>query len=578
MIDLIISFLILLIPAYLISKIFFKTQLLTSIAISFGILITSSIFSGLLLNFLGITTISLWIFYTLLTICLLIFIRSKKIEILSSVEIKNKELIIFLIVLIFFSSLVYMPRHDYAFPDHADEWSHLSYADKIIDTGHLFNSPYKDKTEVQLESGIHIFLSEIFLMTKADIVLNYRYLPAIFFFFTALIIFITTYNITKKYWLSILTIVFLASLKSTAHIMGIWVFAPFSMSFPLIFLFLFIFSEGITERKINSIIFSFIILLTIILFHASTAIMIGIVAGIYLLFNKDYIKKYYIHLSCFFAFIVISGVLFSKVVWNQSITEAFLNILKYTFKVAYSYNYFLLYGVIASSFAIIGLFAVLKKNKLRIYAIFYLFILAYYLISYLMSYTFYIEYLRIVYLLLLASVILSAFGVYLIINSIKQKYIRILGITIFLILMIFFQFNHYYRYDANDTRDLRNHWQKYIDENDYESLIWLKQSDIKDQKIFSTYLLGNAIPITGNYPSARTKLMHKIAGEVKDSIAFFNSRNCTFKKEIIQKYNSDYMISPAKINCDFLNLEYSDKDYIYSVIDSNSTSNISSFK
>lgn len=77
--------------------------------------------------------------------------------------------------------------------------------------------------------------------------------------------------------------------------------------------------------------------------------------------------------------------------------------------------------------------------------------------------------------------------------------------------------------------------------------------------------IGNAIPLSGNYPSARIRQVHGFPEEVTDSKKFFGNSTCDDKKQIVEKYKSDYALSGIRIECDFLKLIYKGKNYVYSV-------------
>jgi len=572
MISLILSFLMMLVPAYLVTRLFFKTNLLTTIAISIGFTLTTSIISGFLLNLMVISQISVWTFYIILISILYSVSSFKKIRLFPNLELNKKELIILLIALILASLIVYIPRADYRFPNHGDEWNHLSYATEIIETGSLFNNPYDEDKKYNLETGTHIFLAEIFLLSDSELVTDYKFLPIIFIFLTSLILFITLYRITNNFWASILSILFLVALKSNANILGILLFTPFSMAFPIVFLFLFLFSTGIRKDKTEYVVSSIVLLGTIVLFHASTAIILGIVAFFYMLFNIDYIKKHYTFLSIASFLLILSGIIFSKFKWGLGVFETINKVLGYSFPlgVTYTYNYILFYGVIASLLAFLGLLISFKSKKLRIYSLMWILLFFYYMISYILPYTLYIEYIRLFYLLMISSVVLSCLGAYYIINFLSgcfaKKYIKIIVTFIIIFIIILFQFSYYYNPDIDDPRNLRSDVHRYIDEDDYNTLIWLKDSDIKNKRIFSNVKIGSAIPLSFNYPSIRLQMKHGSKETIDDSNTFFKNTSCEKKMELLQKYRSDYLFSKARINCDFLELTYKDKDYIYSII------------
>ena len=103
----------------------------------------------------------------------------------------KKQVLILIGVLVFIFLLVYTPHLVNPFPTHIDEWTHISQTIKLkqgeVGMGGGFGS---------VEIGFHIFLAFLSLFTNLLIV--YKFLPAIWALVTALILFAITYKLTNK--------------------------------------------------------------------------------------------------------------------------------------------------------------------------------------------------------------------------------------------------------------------------------------------------------------------------------------------------------------------------------------------
>ncbi|MFN3528174.1 MAG: hypothetical protein ACK4YO_03635, partial [Candidatus Altarchaeaceae archaeon] len=119
------------------------------------------------------------------------------------------------------------------------------------------------KKTLDLEIGFHIFLSELFLLTNADPVLSYKYLSALFAVISAFILFL----IVKRYhfYAAIFSILFFTSLRTDIVVMGLWFFAPLTMSIGMIYGVVLALIRGIKK----GLAFFFVLLLLCLLLHLS---------------------------------------------------------------------------------------------------------------------------------------------------------------------------------------------------------------------------------------------------------------------------------------------------------------------
>src|SRR5690606_35896863 len=118
-----------------------------------------------------------------------------------------------------------------------------------------------------IESGFHflLFLSSYLI----DLVLNYKYLPALWATFSALTLFYLVYKKSgNNFYLGLLSIIFFASIKSNVNILGLWFFTPLTFAIPFIFLYFYLFTEGVEKENTKMVIGSLLIMIFLLPFHA----------------------------------------------------------------------------------------------------------------------------------------------------------------------------------------------------------------------------------------------------------------------------------------------------------------------
>ena len=147
-----------------------------------------------------------------------------------------------ILLLLFVFLLVYSPHFSYKYPLHVDEYHHIAKAINFIENKELNIVPnYQHQPySPNLEPGFTIFLS-LLAFAKLDLILFYKFLPAIFAALAAFTLFHLMFYITKNFYLAISSIVFFASLKSNINLHGLWFFTPLTLAMPLIFLFFLLF-------------------------------------------------------------------------------------------------------------------------------------------------------------------------------------------------------------------------------------------------------------------------------------------------------------------------------------------------
>jgi len=480
----------------------------------------------------------------------------------------TKRNLILITILIFIFLLIYSPHFNDAFPKHIDEWHHITESIKL-----------KQGQNIQgisaTESGFHIFLA--LLSSFTNIILIYKFLPAIWATLTALILFIIikykTSNLKKSFFISLFTIIFFASIKSNVNLTGLWFFTPLTFSIPFIYLYIYFFSEGIRKQNKKMILYSFLIMIFLIPIHSISVLFSIPFLIIFSLFNYKYLKKEYKFFSIFII-IPIIGIFFFSNIMNLSFINSIRTILtqlqfKHGFGVLEIKNsFFELYSPIGYLLSILGIIHIIsskaKFKKYLIYLLWPLTIIIYIIIFRLTDISFLSPYQRNLYYLAISLPFLSSLGLYYLIIKIKKltnnldketkKTIFNTIITILIILILLLTFISYYKTPDNIKL------YKTIDNNNYEAIQFL--SSLPKSKIMAPALISTAIfPISNHQPVATTFFY----GNRTIVEQFFRSNTCQIKNQIIKENKVSYVLSENSINCNWKIIYNKNNNLIYKV-------------
>lgn len=457
--------------------------------------------------------------------------------------------------LLFVFLLVYSPHFSYKYPLHADEYHHIAKAVNFLENKELNTIPnFQHKPfSPNLEPGFTIFLS-LLALEKLDLILFYKFLPAIFAALAAFTLFHLMFYITKNFYLAILSIVFFASLKSNVNLHGLWFFTPLTLAIPLIFLFFLLFFKALDKK--DSKFFVLIILILILLFtiHPISVVLVYIITFLYLLIKKNLKKKILllIILPPLITFLLLlllkdSQHLIINLILDWLILEegwGYVEI-KYLLPTLYNLVPFLL--------AMIGLYPAIKNQKSRVFVIWFLLTISFIFLFNNYKFSLIFPYQRILYYSLLSLVPLSALGLFFILDHIKRY--KILVLTI-LILVGFFTFYNYY--NLPDESQLYH----VLDDSDYNALMFLKQ--FPPERILAPLPQSTAVyPISKHYVVGMTQA--NILGGEKEKVKEFYDDDCETKEEILKYYQIRYILSKNILYCNFLKEIYNEGDYIYEV-------------
>jgi len=466
---------------------------------------------------------------------------------------KKLKSIVVIVVLVFIFLLIYQRHMDYGLPFHIDEWHHITEGLRISSG---------DIEKINIEIGFHLFLA---LISKfVNLVLVYKFLPAIWGVLSALVLFYVTHKKTNNYWLALGTIVFFASIKSNVNLLGPWFFTPLTFATPFIFLYFYFFTEGVYRQSIKFILWSLAIMLFLIPVHAISVLFALPVFVIYLLVNFDFVKKNWQWFLAFFS-IPLLGWWFYNLVPTGT-TGNLLNILQFSHGwgvVELNNSLTEVYSPIGYFLAIIGVVGLAVKtrdfNKYLAY-ILWPAILVIWIISYkLTGVSYLVPFQRNFYYLAIGLPFLSAFGVYYAIISVKKwilwQWLQYLVVIIIVLAVGFFTF---VSYDIMH-KDLDVY--RLINDGDYEDLVYMSQFEpatVMARLTFSTTMY----PVSGHRPVGTIMFY----GGKKVVNQFFRLDDCQRKEEILKRKNAKYVVALEDQGCGWEVIRDT-YNYIYDVSD-----------
>ncbi|MFA5856469.1 MAG: hypothetical protein WC867_03860 [Candidatus Pacearchaeota archaeon] len=476
---------------------------------------------------------------------------------------KKREITILLIILAFASLLVYFPHFNNPFPIHVDEWHHITQAMLLKENGINHGSYAR-------EIGFHFFLMCLILINK-NIILYYKFLPLIWVILSCLVILyiikIKFKENKNSFYIGLFAILFFVSIKSNVNITGLWFFTPLTFSIPFIYMYIFLFQEGLDKEKPKLLISSFLIMSILLFIHAISVLFAIPFLIIYSIIKLDKTKKL-IKVLLIFILIPIIGLIFYKLAMNLAFLELFTDLFRnLQFEKGWGVlelknSPFELYSFIGYLFSGLGIYYIIKnkefKNNFQIYILWLFTVFIYILIFRLTGTSYLSPYQRNLYYLVLSLPILSAIGVYsflIKINSkikLKPHYKKIILILI-IFLIFFLSFIYYFKIPENSRL------YQILDKEDYNSLMILPNNP--SYVIMAPLLISTAIyPVTANEPVG-TLFFYGNRSEVD---YFFNdTTDCNKKQEIIKRNNVDYIISNVELNCNWEKI--SSKNHIYKI-------------
>lgn len=504
---------------------------------------------------------------------------------------------IIILILIFIFIKVHNLHSNYNYPLHLDEYHHIAQSVQIIEKkGFASTNPYfaEPIRHDNLEPGFHILLSELFLLTGIDPVQHYGFLPALFVCLSAFMLFVLVNKITNNFWTGIFAMLFFASLKSSVNILGINFFTPLTACIPLIYLFLLMFIEALSNIDLTKLLISVILSASLIIIYPLCGTLIIPIAFLYFLFNPKTIKEFYLKIITFFtmkklkddklSYVKTAALIIPIMALIITVFLYFWNYVPFLSNKTYVINslifkegwgkveikYFLpyLYGIIPTILALIGIIISFKQKKYLIFVFFAFITVGLTSMFNKFKFTILSPYQRTLYFAMLFLIPLSAIGLSYIIDYLKKLKTHFLSriakesIIAFLIIIIFIGvFSDSYK--LIDERKLYS--RTIIDDEGYKTIKWLEKNYGSHNIVLTPLFVSSTI-----YPISRNYVVSILPGQLSGrnlnaSISFFNV-GCNEKRKIIEKNQVNLVFSKEKIDCNGLKEVYSNKNFIYEVV------------
>lgn len=473
---------------------------------------------------------------------------------------KRGEQIILIFCLVLVALIVYYPHYSSPYPIHTDEWHHISEALKLVEGQYVQGIG-------TFEVGFHIFLA--FFSIFFDLVLFYKFFPAIWAVLTCIILFFITYSKTKSYWTAIFSILFYASIRANINLGGIWFFTPLVFSIPFIYLYFFFFSEWVEKGKQKYLWFCLLSMSVLLFTHIISLTFAFLIFLIYSAIHyKFFIKKWKFFLS--FVLIFIVALLFYKFNLLISFQNLFFSIVdaisfEYGWGVSEYNNSFLeIYSFGGYIFALIGFLVLARKRKDMIYLIWPTVCLALILSFKLIEVSFFAPYQRMLYYFVISLPFLSAVGLQTVSKKIlaSLKKLRIGHNFALIFLILFFVLVAFSLYVGYSYENEKYPLYSPVDQNSYEALSFLK--NFSYGKVLANPFISQAVyPIARKEPYSSLYFDNSERANVSISILFY--ANCTEQKDFIKKNNISYLVLNKELSCGFKEI-YSKEYHIYSFV------------
>lgn len=494
--------------------------------------------------------------------------------------VKKKRLTVFqflilIFVLIFTFYNTYNLHLTYSYPYHHDEWQHLGLSMQMAKEGYnkIFN-PYLGikSPHMDLESGFHVFISNIIMFTSFDPVLNYKYLAAIFSVLSGLAIFFSIYKLSDNFFIGILSSILFSVLRSNINILGRDYFVPMTMAIPFIFFFIYSFITSLNNSDSKMFSISMILLLFIMLIHPPSLIILIIPIIVELYYHRKFAlnfglfkkKKHYMA----FGMILL---IFLVLLWKGNLKYS----LEYLFDLLYfekgwgkvDVKFFvpLLYGLLNTFFVFIG-FLKGYNVKFRFFIGWSLFSLIIVTLFNLFGFTIFVPYSRAIHYTLFSLIPLTAIGVDKSLDYIIKKfrvmkkqvvYIQILSCAI----ILFFSLNYHYELDLS----FKEYSFPVVVDSEYEALLWFREYYGSNNTIITPYFMTSAV-----YPISQNKVISLIPAPLQGGYMYenlnFYSYDCLKKKILIETSKAEFVLSKEIIDCSYLETIYNKEIFIYEFV------------
>jgi len=476
---------------------------------------------------------------------------------------KKGQIIIITLICAFIFILVYIPHYVNPYPVHIDEWHHISEAKKL-------KVGVYGENRFDFEFGFHAAL--MLLSYLVDLVLFYKYLPALWAVLSAITLFYVVYKKTNNnFTIGLFAMIFFASIKSNVNLTGIWFFTPLTFSIPFIFLYIYFYTQGIEEQSNKKIFISLGLMIFLLIVHPISVLFAIPFLFIYTIFHYKFLLKKW-RLFSFFLIIPVVGYLYFSILRGTNFRTTIYELInmiqfKHGWGVLEINNspleVYSFIGYLLVLLGIVGIFIFKKHKKYLAYLLWPLTVLILIIIFRVTGTSYLSPYQRNIYYLVISLPFLSALGLFYLLkisknilkNYTRKKVVVKIILIILIIIIIFFTFKEYYKIPK------RTLLYKVIEKEDYNSIKFL--STLPKGKVLAVPGISTAIyPVSGQNIVASVFFYNR--GKKDQVKEFYESKNCTEKEIFIQDNKIDYVITRNQTKCDWEEI-HNEHHFIYQV-------------
>ncbi len=441
----------------------------------------------------------------------------------------------------------------YKYPFFSDEWVGASLVNYTVDSGKLplINPFFKETFFANPLFLFFSFISNIFLILQINVFENYYLLSILNTIILSLLIYFYLRLRGVSLFGSIIPILFIPLITNSSNLPVTWYFLPFNFS--LLFFISFLISDFLKDRVLKI----FFVFLSIIFYPPIVIFFIPLIIIEFFKYIKDGLyKKEFKNSIILISFLSVCFLTFIIYLIKN-------NLLKYILRDnldngIVSYNIFYILPLVSIVLVLGGIFYIIKNKDYKILSVLFIGFIFWIIYSFTTK-IFVIDHPRIVAITSIFLLLVSGFGLDLVLKFIKNKDYFFYNSLIF-IFIIYFSFN-FIQYPNN------NKWKKLtleITNNNVKQKItpappvneYLKKEDLilfnnYKRKIFLAppwkgLVIGS---ITGNFP------LESKGSTITNSYARYGDfikADCITKNNIASKNNIDLIYS-SKFECNNFN-------------------------
>lgn len=394
---------------------------------------------------------------------------------------KRKEWFLLILIISLAGLLTYYPHQNYPYLLHVDEWFHVAEAKQVV-LGSNIDWYTGENFSLGMERGWHFTIALIYLIFKPSIQ-QWVYLPTILHVISILVVFYFVYKLYGKIEAFISSLL-IALLPSNVTMGGPVFLMPINLSLifiPLALLFAF---ELINIRRIYNYILLFLVTTFLLYAHPPTAFVLLLILMLYLLFQifSREEKSRILYLL----YIIIFSLLVSIPNYLLFLQKRGIGNIKFDFWV-YLEGVPLLYGILPTFFFIIGAYVIAKSRDKKSWSLILTSIILVLNIIFFTrtGLTYLLPYQRTFIPLFLIMSIIAGRGYSKILEIDKPT--RRTGLILLISLLLIST------YIAID-RDIHENYYHLIDDQDYQSFLWIKDNTSQDAVILLDPWKARALP------------------------------------------------------------------------------------